>query len=244
MVARITPTYHQDPLEDPLWQRIDAFDLDGLDPTFSFCQRLASENNWANDYAARVVEEYKRFCYVATQAGHDVIPPDRVDQVWPLHLSYSRNYWDIFCAEVLCAELHHGPLGYTDSEDADHKRETYTATIVAYERLSGEHPPSDIWPIAELLFADIGYMRRVHTKHHLIVPRPPKGLMWVAQIATILTTLYFILQGDLVLATVAGVAAVLIAIIRDGTDNEWTTKPWRYGDDDGTGSGGGSIRGI
>jgi hypothetical protein len=46
------------------------------------------------------------------------------------------------------------------------------------------------------------------------------------------------------IAVIVGVAAAAIAIFHDNIDHEWVTKPWRDGDNDGTSSGGGSIRGI
>jgi hypothetical protein len=233
-----------DPSQDPLWHRIEAFDLDTLDPTDPFSLILARENGWTSDYAARVVEEYKRFCYLAVKAGRSVIPSGQIDRAWQLHLSYSRNYWESYCAKVLCADLHHDPVRNSDTEDADRHRETYAATRQAYERLSGEQPPRDIWPVAELLFADSESLRRVNTKDHMIVPRPPKGLLWVAQTVLILATLYFLWHAEYVTGFIVGAAAAAIAVFRDSTDNEWITKPWRDGDDDGTSSGGGSMRGI
>ena len=244
MVAREFRPSDVDPSQDPLWQRLDAFDFDTLDPSFPFTQHLAQENGWKEVYTARVIEEYKRFCYVAVRAEHPVCPPDQVDLVWHSHLSYSRNYWDVYCAKVLCADLHHESAGNGSDEDVDRKRDAYTATMDTYQILSAEQPPPDIWPIAELLFADTGSVRRVNTKNFLIIPRPPKALLWVAQLLLIFSTLYFLWQKDFLIAAIVGSAAAVIAIFRDRIDNKWVTKPWRDGDDDGTGSGGGSIRGI
>ena len=244
MVAREFQNPDLDPSQDPLWHRIDAFDFNQLDTTLPFSQRLARDNGWTPDYAARVVEEYKRFCYLAVRTGHAVVPPDQIDQAWHLHLSYSHDYWDRFCAKVLCADLHHSPARYSATEDADRLRDTYAATMQSYERLSGERPPPDIWPIAELLFADTEAMRRVNAKDYMIVRRPPKGLLWVAQTALIFATLYFLWQGAIATAFFVGAATAAIAILRDNTDNKWITKPWRDGDDDGTGTSGGNIRGF
>ena len=57
----------------------------------------------------RAIEEYKRFVFLAMAAGHPVTPLDEVDQVWHLHLCYTRSYWEDLCGEVLRAPLHHGP---------------------------------------------------------------------------------------------------------------------------------------
>ena len=98
-----------DPSQDPLWARIEAYEFDALDPGQPFVRRLAKENLWTEPYAERVIEEYRRFCYLAVQAGHPVVPSDEVDQVWHLHLGYSRDYWQEFCANVLGFDLH--PVG-------------------------------------------------------------------------------------------------------------------------------------
>jgi hypothetical protein len=36
--------------------------------------------------------------YIST---HIVTPSEQVDQVWHLHLTYTRSYWDEFCPNVL-----------------------------------------------------------------------------------------------------------------------------------------------
>ncbi|MEZ6192343.1 MAG: hypothetical protein R3C45_13785 [Phycisphaerales bacterium] len=48
-----------------------------------------------------MVNEYRRFCYLAIAAGHTVTPSDEVDQAWHLHLLYTRDYWEDFCPNVL-----------------------------------------------------------------------------------------------------------------------------------------------
>ena len=98
-----------DPSTDPLWHRLEAFEFDEIDADLTFTDRLARDNGWTPDYTERVIDEYKRFCYLAIRAGHEVTPSDQVDQVWHLHLSYSRNYWEEFCPNVLQSDLHHGP---------------------------------------------------------------------------------------------------------------------------------------
>src|SRR5262249_16669258 len=64
---------------------------------------------WSRYHACRVVEEYKRFCYLALVAGQPVTPSEDVDEAWHLHLLDTRNYWDDFCRDVLRHPLHHAP---------------------------------------------------------------------------------------------------------------------------------------
>jgi hypothetical protein len=230
-VAREFDNPDLDPSQDPLWHRIDAFDLDALDVTLPFSRRLARDNCWTHDYAARVIEEYKRFCYLSVRAGHAVAPSDQIDQAWRLHLSFSRQYWDEFCTKVLCADLHHSPPLTSDLEDAGRHRASYAATMKSYQRMSGAPPPADIWPNVAQQFSDAVAMRRVNTADYMIIRRPPKGLLWIVQIALVLATLYSLLQGEYTLALVVGLATAAVAIYRDRTDNKWTARPRRDGDD-------------
>lgn len=100
------------------WERIAAHDFDVASHDLSFAKRLARENDWDTFYAERVIEEYRRFCFLAIHADHPVTPSDAVDQVWHLHLTYSRDYWECFCPDVLRQPLHHGPTkgGISENE--------------------------------------------------------------------------------------------------------------------------------
>lgn len=130
-----------------LWHRIAVHAIGPDDAALTFAARLARENRWSLSHAQAVIGEYKRFCYLAMTAGHEVTPSDAVDQAWHLHLTYSRDYWKVFCPEVLGADLHHGP---TKGGAAERGRfyHQYAATLAAYEAAFGEPPPPDIWPAA------------------------------------------------------------------------------------------------
>lgn len=134
-----------------LWQRLADYDIGPSSVSLSFAQRLARENRWRHDFTARVIREYKRFCYLAVTTGHQVTPSDAVDQAWHLHLTYSRDYWERFCPQVLGGPLHHGPTaGGTDERNRFY--EQYAATLKSYEEAFGETPPGDIWPDARRRF--------------------------------------------------------------------------------------------
>lgn len=139
-------------LEDALWQRIADHRIgpDGISLTFA--ARLARENCWSINHAERVIGEYKRFCYLAITAGHEVTPSDAVDQAWHLHLTYSRDYWQAFCPQVLRADLHHGPTKGGETERARFYHQ-YAGTLAAYEAAFGKAPPPDIWPGARRRFS-------------------------------------------------------------------------------------------
>jgi hypothetical protein len=145
---------------DPRWQAIEAYRIGPSDAALSFSARLARENRWSEDFACRVIEEYKRFCFLAVTAGHEVTPSDAVDQAWHLHLTYSRDYWARFCPEVLGRELHHGPTAGGTNE-RDRYFEQYAQTLKSYEAAFGP-APQDIWPDARRRFGRDPRGVRVH----------------------------------------------------------------------------------
>ncbi len=102
--------------QQQLFARIKAFSLDKPGTNFTFSQRLAKENNWNIEYTDRVIEEYRKFIFLAVVAGHIVTPSEQIDQVWHLHLTYTHSYWHEFCSNVLGKPLHHQPTGGGQSE--------------------------------------------------------------------------------------------------------------------------------
>ena len=154
-----------------LWARLCAFDLDETGASLDFSRRLARENGWTHSFARRVVEEYKRFLFLAQCAGHPVTPSDEVDQAWHLHLVYTRSYWNELCAEVLRAPLHHGPTRGGAKEGAKFGQ-WYAQTRASYARFFGEDAPLDIWPDAAIRFGEAPHFRRVNARRSWIIQKP------------------------------------------------------------------------
>jgi hypothetical protein len=162
-----------------LWQRIQVFSLDQAGSELSFSRRIARENGWSMDYTRRVIEEYKRFAFLAMVAGHPVTPSDPVDQVWHLHLTYSRSYWEDFCPNALGKALHHEP---TRGGRAERQRftELYQQTLDNYERLLGYPPPSDIWPAPAIRFGGEGHFVRINKACYWLIRKPSGGIATLA----------------------------------------------------------------
>ena len=161
------------PFDAVLWQRLAAHTIGPPDASLTFADRLARENRWSPEHAERVILEYKRFCYLARTAapGQQVTPSDAVDQAWHLHLTYSRDYWEVFCPQVLGAPLHHGPTAGGKVERTRYY-DQYAATLKAYEEAFGEAPPVDIWPDARRRFEVDPRGVRVNPHDAIIVSRP------------------------------------------------------------------------
>ncbi len=165
-------TAHQD-----LWRRIEDFQLDLPEATFSFSDRLGRENGWSRRHTRRVIAEYKRFVFLAMTSPHPVTPPVDVDQAWHLHLTYTRSYWELFCGETLGAPLHHEP---TTGGKIEGRKFTdwYGRTLQYYASVFGAPPPSDIWPPPEIRLAAASRIRQVSARTHWTIrkPRPRRAM--------------------------------------------------------------------
>lgn len=152
-----------------VWHRIEKYDLDAVDATFPFSARLARENDWSIAYAKNVIEEYKKFMFLIKVAGHPCTPSDAVDQVWHLHLVYTRDYWQVWCKEILEQEVHHGPTKGGNKERAKF-HDWYEQTKATYQRLFNQIPPPQIWPSSTIRFSEIDF-RRVNTHKNFVLSK-------------------------------------------------------------------------
>jgi hypothetical protein len=173
----------------PVWIALSRYTIGPDDAALSFADRLARENGWSPAYAARVIEEYKRFCFLAVTAGHEVTPSDAVDQAWHLHLTYSRDYWERFCPEILDRPLHHGPTAGGASEKQRYF-EQYAQTLASYEREFGT-PPTDLWPSAARRLIEDTKARRVHPRDAIVIPRATLRLALAASVIALILLFFW-----------------------------------------------------
>lgn len=154
------------PLHEPLWAHRfyrPEWDLD-------MPARLCIEHGWSPEEAAAAIEEYRRFVFLAVVAGHPVTPSDQVDPVWHLHLVYTRDYWGVFCPQVLGRSLHHGPTE-GGAQEAGRYYDQYAQTLASYARWFGS-PPERWWPAASARFAPMRSWRWTYLPDAFVLPRP------------------------------------------------------------------------
>jgi hypothetical protein len=155
---------------DPVWKKLQAFDLEAADAKLNFTLRLARENGWSVSQARQVVGEYKKFLWMAVHAGHPVTPSDEVDQAWHLHLVYTESYWNDLCRDILGRPLHHGPTRGGAAEDAKY-HDWYAKTLAFYEASFGHAPPDAVWPAPEQRFHRGRRFQRVDKGSHWVLSK-------------------------------------------------------------------------
>tara|TARA_A100001388_G_C28521089_1_gene381030 strand:- start:22 stop:600 length:579 start_codon:yes stop_codon:yes gene_type:complete len=151
-------------------KRLIAYSVGPQNVDLSFKKRLAHENGWDLAMAERAFQEYKRFAYMCAHSDNPCTPSVEVDQVWHLHMTYTRDYWGRFCPEVLGYELHHGPTEGGKAEDEKYL-EQYERTLLYYQEVFGRAPPEDLWPPPEVRFSSFPHLRWVDLSKNSITPR-------------------------------------------------------------------------
>ncbi len=128
-----------------LWKRIAAHQFDAPTGSAPFSVKLAQAEGWSKAFTNRVIEEYRRFVYLTQVSDAQVTPSEAVDRAWHMHLTFTRDYWDVFCAEVLGKPLHHEPCA--GAEDMPRYRAQYEQTKALYLREFGGPAPADVWAV-------------------------------------------------------------------------------------------------
>ncbi len=154
--------------QNEIWNKIQNFEIDDLDSSFSFTDRLARENDWSIEYALRTVLEYKKFIFLITISDFPQTPSDQIDQVWHLHLLYTESYWIELCKNTINKNIHHGPT--KGSEERILFKKQYSKTLDFYESTFNEKPPSDIWVDIDTRFNEIRFTR-VNRKKKWVIPK-------------------------------------------------------------------------
>ncbi|MEM8838275.1 MAG: hypothetical protein AAGE89_09300 [Pseudomonadota bacterium] len=156
--------------ECALHKRVFSITFDDPDASFPFSERLARDNAWDEDFAKRVLFEYRRFAYLIVRSGRELTPSDAVDQAWHLHLTYSRHYWGEW-TDALGRSIHHGPTKGGGGE-ARRYDQNYRDTLTLYEETFGEAPPKAIWPDPKERFRNPERFKRLDTSQYVILKRP------------------------------------------------------------------------
>lgn len=152
-----------------LWAKIKGFEIDDIDSEFTFTDRLSRENAWTMEFTLRAVYEYKKFLFLICTADHPLTPSDQVDQVWHLHLIYTRSYWHDLCRDTIKRDIHHGPTK-GGQQEKDKFKDWYAETKRFYERQFEAIPPTDIWPPSKIRFGEVIFTR-VNRHRNWVLPK-------------------------------------------------------------------------
>lgn len=151
-----------------LYEALVSFPLEATGGRYTFLHRLCRENNWSRTEGLRAITEYKRFLYLSQVSTVPVTPPFAIDQVWHLHLLYTRSYWEDLCQGILGRPLHHGPTKGGSEED-EKFGDWYGRTRALYEAEFLAAPPPSVWPAR---FSPEKPLRWTDLTRNWVIPKP------------------------------------------------------------------------
>ena len=109
-----------------------------------FLDKLIEKTKWSKHKARAAVKEYLRFLTIIARFGAKQTPSAAVDEVWHIHLQFTKDYWEYLCPKILGINLHHVPTGKSPEEKVEN-RSHYASTLQHYQELFGD-PPAEFWP--------------------------------------------------------------------------------------------------
>ena len=125
-----------------LYNRVETFKVDDGSAPKSFLKRLQKSEGWSPEFTEQAMREYLRFIYLATISAAGVSPSQVVDEVWHLHLTFTRSYWNDLCKDLLDKQIHHEPGSGLPGETF---RDAFAETIALYSAEFDEPAPTEIW---------------------------------------------------------------------------------------------------
>ncbi|MES2265448.1 MAG: hypothetical protein V4520_01730 [Bacteroidota bacterium] len=222
------------PIENDLWQRIEAFEMDEPGAAFKFSDRLARENGWTKAYTKRVISEYKKFIFLCCVSEQGVTPSDPVDQAWHLHLTFTRSYWIDLCKNTLNREIHHNPTKGGKKEAVKFDG-FYTSSQDLYTDKFGSNPPADIWQNNHARFTDINF-QRVNIGKYWLIKKPRFTVYGLVLLMLFVASTVFIQASDTILAI--GLMLGVMIVVMIGV-YKWESDPDRWKNKNGDGNGNG-----
>ena len=212
-----------------LWARLQAYEFDKSHGSAPYSVKLARAEGWSTPYTARVIEEYRRFLYLSQVSDAQVTPCQVVDAAWHMHLTFTRDYWDELCPNVIGAPVHHQPCA--GAEEMPRYNDQFAATKALYAQEFGSAPPEDIWA-------------RPHAK-----TSPPKAEqfalseaanftgdpLFIALIPFVISLIVFIIDPGLMIGAIVVFTGVMALVVFMERQNRRRRRNRRRRDqDDGT----------
>ncbi len=126
---------------DPLWLKLNMMNAEGVTAFGPLMQAMQTQMGHNAHAAQRIIAEYRKFLFLAMRAGHQVIPPGIVNDVWLMHMESVQDYWETLGGMISERPIAQGvgAVGVASAADA------WKATLESYERIFGTKPPLDIW---------------------------------------------------------------------------------------------------
>jgi hypothetical protein len=123
---------------DPLWLKLNMMNAQGMQAFAPMMQMMEQQMGQNSEMAQRVIEEYRKFLFLAMRAGPSGDPARPINDVWMMHMQNAQNYW-----ENLAKMITERPVaGGMDAKTMGNVGDAWAATLNPTRRSSA---PSRRW---------------------------------------------------------------------------------------------------
>lgn len=114
-----------------------------------FINRVKEKNpHWNRSMIGFLIEDYKKFMYVAATSNKMCTPSKDVDIIWHEHVLFTRDYFNHWCADILKKVIHHEP-GTPDEQPKF--KSAYEKTQAKIKKTYGSREESVLPDVADSL---------------------------------------------------------------------------------------------
>ena len=122
-----------------LWRTISLWELPFGE------EYLKQKYGWDYEYSRLLIQEYKKFAYLALTGDSEITPSVAIDEVWHVHILHTVAYQRF---AVACgAMLHHSP-GMPNAIASFNGQ--YLFTLERYRETFSQEPPPLAWPRVDI----------------------------------------------------------------------------------------------
>lgn len=148
----------------PLQWRIDGATLLPDDIFNSrFIDRVKEKNpQWSRYQIECIIDDYKKFMYIAASSDESCTPSKLVDIIWHEHILFTRDYINHWCGKILKKVIHHDP-GTPDEQPKF--KSVYEKTQAKIKKTYGLREESVLPDIADNLGEALGAIVDYHSSH-------------------------------------------------------------------------------
>jgi hypothetical protein len=126
-----------------LWHRLEGYSFHERPLTKSLVDRLVAETGHPVDVCYTLVEEYRRFMYLAGSSSESLSPSPIVDMVWRMHAEDENAYYNDFCPRILGRTIY--PPEFQGAPVPLQEDPDYVRTLEYYAEEFGR-PQVQFWP--------------------------------------------------------------------------------------------------
>lgn len=139
--------------ENPIWKQLENFTFNASNQLENYTKKLAQRAKWTTPFTNEVIEEYKKFLFLAATEKCILVPPPPVDLAWKMHIEYFPLSWKNICSQILGIKLKRANPPKENDDDPPFPRTVYyNQTLKIYSRVFHTWPSATLWPTSEEWF--------------------------------------------------------------------------------------------